>query len=130
MNAVWHEGAALGFLPVVQSRTRLQAQIAPNLALRSQAHVGSAKDAASSPCLPATLPAAAHSFCVQLDQVDLARSLGSSTHSMRGASSNAIPVRHTGCVRAVKQPLHCHKQGLGRDYSACTGLVGSWAGPG
>ena len=42
-----------------------------------------------SSCLPATLPAAAHSSCVQLDQVDFARSLGSSTRLMRGASSNA-----------------------------------------
>ena len=89
MNAVWHDRGSYWFLPVAHSRSRLQAQSAPNLALRSQAHVGLANDAASSPCLPATLPAAAHSFCVQLDQVDLARSLGSSTHSMRGASSNA-----------------------------------------
>ena len=78
----------------------------------------------SSPCVPTILPAAAHSSCVQLDQVDFAGSLGSSTHlMMRGgggllamlATHEPTPVRHAGCVRAVKQPLHGHKQGLGRD---------------
>ena len=40
------------------------------------------------------------------------------------ATHEPIPVRHAGCVRAVKQPLHGQKQGLGRDQLACTGLVG------